>query len=166
MDEPKNPILRELPPPEKEVVAPRAGEPRQEDAPDHLSRPVLLERAAYLGRLARAGEGSASETLKQYPGHSIMLLYRGRSGEAELHENFADLFLVLDGRATLLTGGSIRDSRTTAPGEVRGAAIEGGARQELRAGDLAHVPRGLAHQMVVSGDDPVICLVVKIRQEP
>ncbi len=89
---------------------------------------------------------------------------RSRDGGAEQHARFADLFLVLDGRAALATGGAIKNAKTIAPGEVRGDAVEGGARQELRAGDMAHVPAGLPHQMLVAGDRPVTCLVVKIKQ--
>jgi quercetin dioxygenase-like cupin family protein len=55
---------------------------------------------------------------------------------------------------------------TIAPGEIRGAAVQGGTQQELRAGDLAHVPAGLPHQMLVSGDKFVTCLVLKIEQDP
>jgi quercetin dioxygenase-like cupin family protein len=49
---------------------------------------------------------------------------------------------------------------------MRAASIDGGTRQELRAGDVAHVPAGLPHQMLVSGDKSVTCLVVKIQENP
>jgi mannose-6-phosphate isomerase-like protein (cupin superfamily) len=158
-------ILNELVPAEKETDPAIAGTSnRRQDLLDHLSSAVLLERAAYLRKLAAVGDGSASETLKEYPQHCIMLLYRGRSGIAELHENFADLFFVLDGRAALVTGGTVVDAKMVAPGEVRGASVAGGVRQELRAGDVAHVPAGLPHQMLVAGDSSVTCLVLKIQQ--
>jgi mannose-6-phosphate isomerase-like protein (cupin superfamily) len=95
-----------------------------------------------------------------------MLSFRARDGEAELHENFADLFFVLDGRATLLTGGMVKGAETSGPGEIRGKSIEGGVRQELRAGDVAHVPAGVPHQMLVSGDKTFTAFVVKIEQQP
>jgi uncharacterized RmlC-like cupin family protein len=44
--------------------------------------------------------------------------------------------------------------------------VEGGARQELRAGDVAHVPAGVPHQMLVSGEQTISCLVVKIQENP
>lgn len=166
MDDFSKTILKELLPSEKLPPAPRAKKEKGDDALDHLPAPVLLERASYLKKLARASEGSASEVLKQYPQHAIHLLVRSRNGGAELHERFADLFFVLDGRATLLTGGTIADARTVAPGEMRGSTIQGGTQQELRAGDLAHVPAGLPHQMLVSGDKFVTCLVLKIEQDP
>ena len=133
---------------------------------DHWSPAVLLERATTLRKLARQGDGAASETLREYPGHCAMLLFRSRDGVAELHENFADLFYVLDGRATLVTGGTVTGAETIGPGEMRGVSIQGGARQELRAGDVAHVPAGLPHQMLVAGEKTFTCFVVKIQENP
>jgi mannose-6-phosphate isomerase-like protein (cupin superfamily) len=159
-------ILKELLPVEKEI-APRPAakhEPNQNHL-DHWSSAILLERAAYLRKLAKLSDGSASETLREYPRHAIMLLFRSRDGQAELHENFADIFHVLEGRATLLTGGTLSGAETIAPGELRGVSIDGGTRQELRAGDTAHVPAGLPHQMLVSGNKSITCLVVKIQEK-
>ena len=166
MDQISKAILRDLLPVETPIEPPRARAKKHPEAAvlDHLSSPVVLERAAYLRELARAGDGSASEVLKEYPQHAIHLLFRSRDGVAEQHENFADLFFVLQGRAALVTGGAIADAKTVAPGEVRGSAVVGGNRQELRVGDMAHVPAGLPHQMVVSGDVSVVCIVLKIEQ--
>jgi mannose-6-phosphate isomerase-like protein (cupin superfamily) len=144
---------------------PRPLKPRKEPGHlDHWSAAILLERAAYLRELARHSDGAASETLKEYPQHSTMLSFRSRDGQAELHENFADIFCVLEGRATLVTGGTLVGAAAIAPGELRGVAIEGGARQELRAGDVAHVPAGVPHQFLVSGEKTLTCFVVKIQE--
>jgi mannose-6-phosphate isomerase-like protein (cupin superfamily) len=133
---------------------------------DHWSAAVLLERADYLRKLAKHGDGSASETLKEYPRHCVMLSFRSRDGEAEVHENFADVFYVLNGRAVLVTGGTVAGARLIGPGETRGSAVEGGARQELRAGDVAHVPAGVPHQMLLGGEQTVTCMVLKIEEYP
>ncbi len=131
---------------------------------DHWTQAVLLERAAYLCKMAKVGDGSASETLKEYPQHCAMLSFRNRSGEAEMHERFADLFVVLSGTATLVTGGSVAGERTVAPGETRGVSIEGGVRQTLRAGDVAHVPVGTPHQMLLKGEETITSLVMKVQE--
>jgi mannose-6-phosphate isomerase-like protein (cupin superfamily) len=168
MDKIKNQILKELLPAEKDVAPPaasaRAGGKKPALHPDHWTSAVLLERAAYLHKLARQGDGSAGETLNEYPRHCAILSFRSRDGEAEIHENFADVFFVLEGRTTLVTGGTVAGARLTKPGETRGASIEGGARQELRAGDVAHVPAGLPHQMLVAGEQTVTCLVLKVQE--
>ena len=145
---------------EEELPAPSPrAEPR--NAADHWTRPILLERAAYLVKLARYGEGSASETIKEFPHYSVMLSVRSRSGEAEVHENFAHIFLVFDGSATLESGGTLVGSKHNRPGEIRG-----GTRCELRAGDVAHVPAGQPYQFLVGGERAVICLVIKVQETP
>jgi len=152
-------ILREV---VLDDIAPETRAPK--NPADHWSPAVLLERAAYLRKLARHGDGSASETLKEYPQHFVMLSFRSRSGEVEVHEKFADLFVVLAGAATLETGGVVTGARAIGPGETRGVSIEGGVRQALRAGDVAHVPAGTPHQMLLQGEDTITCLVVKVQE--
>ena len=84
---------------------------------DHWSSPVLLERVAYLHKLARFGDGTASEELKAFPGHNALLCVRQRSGMAEVDEECAQLFIVLEGRATMVTGCEIEETShaTTSP---------------------------------------------------
>jgi mannose-6-phosphate isomerase-like protein (cupin superfamily) len=170
MDKITKEILKELLPAEKDVAPPVASARAKGEKPalqlDHWSSAVLLERAAYLHKLAKQGDGSAGETLKEYPRHCAMLSFRSRDGEAEAHENFADVFYVLEGRAALVTGGTVAGARLVKPGETRGTSIEGGARQEMRAGDVAHVPAGLPHQMLVAGEQTVTCLVLKVEETP
>lgn len=131
---------------------------------DHWAQHILLERADYLRKMARAGNGSASETLREFPRRKAALTFRSRSGEVEVHEKFADLFYVLAGATTLVTGGKVAGARTIGPGETRGEAIEGGTRQELKPGDLVHVPAGTPHQMLLSGDQTVTYFILKIQE--
>lgn len=140
------------------------GANRQTMASEHWSPAELLERAKHLRQLAAQGEGSASETLDKYPGHYTMLAFRSRSGGGELHEHFADLFYILDGHATLTTGGAVVDPKTTAPGETRGASVKGGTSQELKAGDVVHIAAGVPHQMRVADGESVTYFVVKIQE--
>jgi len=137
---------------------------RQRNPVDHWTQAVLLERAAYLRKLAKHGDGSASETLQEFPQHRAMLSFRGRSGEVEIHDRFADLFVVLAGSATLVTGGVVTGARIIAPGETRGVSIEGGTHQAIRAGDVAHVPAGTPHQMLLKGEETLACLVMKVQE--
>jgi mannose-6-phosphate isomerase-like protein (cupin superfamily) len=152
-------ILKDL---NLDEVAPKPRAPM--NPVDHWTSPLLLERAAYLRKLAKHGDGSASETLKEYPQHFAMLSFRSRSGEVEVHERFADLFVVLAGGAILITGGTVTGARIVAPGETRGESIAGGTLQNLRPGDVAHVPAGTPHQMLLKGDETITSLVMKVRE--
>ncbi len=70
---------------------------------------------------------------------------RDGPGKSEVHLVDTDIFYVLDGAATLVTGGALVGGETTAPNEIRGSAIDGGAVQRLAKGDLIVVPRGTPH---------------------
>jgi mannose-6-phosphate isomerase-like protein (cupin superfamily) len=130
---------------------------------DHWTPAILKERALYLRKMAEHSQGWAAEKLADYEQHFPMLLYRNRDGEAEVHANFADLFYLIDGSATLLTGGKVIGARSTGPGEIRGDSIEGGTHQSLKPGDLIHVPVGVPHQMLVGGKTAT-CLIMKMQQ--
>lgn len=66
---------------------------------------------------------------------------------ASLHEAQAELFYVIDGAATLLTGGTLV-APTRTGSNLAGTGIEGGARQAFSKGDFLIVPSGLPHQFV------------------
>lgn len=131
---------------------------------DHWSKPELLERAKHLKELAAKGDGSASEILEKYPHHYTMLAFREKSGGGELHQNFADIFVFLDGHATVVTGGSLVDQKSTGPGEVRAKSVEGGTKQEVRAGDVVRIPAGMPHQTMVADGETVTYFVVKVEE--
>jgi len=131
---------------------------------DHWSTAELLERAKHLRDLAAKGDGSASETLEKYPHHYTMLAFRQHSGGGELHQNFADIFFILDGRARVLTGGNLADQKSSGPGEIRGKSVEGGTRQEVKAGDVVHIPAGMPHQMLLAEGESVTYYVVKVEE--
>jgi glc operon protein GlcG len=70
---------------------------------------------------------------------------RDKAGMAEVHHQDADIIYVIDGSATLVTGGSMVDGKTTAPDEVRGSAIAGGTSRRIAKGDVVVVPAGTPH---------------------
>jgi mannose-6-phosphate isomerase-like protein (cupin superfamily) len=131
---------------------------------DHWSSAELLERAKHLRQLAAQGDGSASETLEKYPNHYTMLAFRSRPGGGEVHQSFADLFYIVDGRASLVTGGEIVEPKTTVPGEIRGSSVKGGTRQDLQAGDVVHIPAGMPHQMLLEEGQTVTYFVLKAQE--
>ena len=123
----------------------------------------MLEWAKHLKELA-AEKGSASETLEKYPHHYTMLAFRNRSGGGEVHQNYADVFYILDGHATLVTGGEVVEPKSTGPGETLGTSVKGGSRQDLRTGDVVHIPASMPHQMVLGEGETVTYFVIKVEE--
>jgi mannose-6-phosphate isomerase-like protein (cupin superfamily) len=108
--------------------------------------------------------GSAFETLDTYPGSYTMLSVRNKTGGAELHEHYADIFFVVDGEATLTSGGTVVDPKTTAPGEARGSAVSGGVEQKLGKGDVVHIPPNTPHQLSIPKGKSFTYFVVKVKE--
>ena len=104
----------------------------------------------------------ATEQLGQFGNHSVMIAYREGSGEAELHEIQADVFVIQAGQATLIVGGSIIGGNNTGPGEIRGTSISGGEKRKMVAGDIVHIPSKTPHQVVLEGSKPFTYVIVKI----
>jgi glc operon protein GlcG len=70
---------------------------------------------------------------------------RDSAGKAEVHDRDTDIIYVLEGSATFVTGGRVVDGQATAPGETRGASIDGGDLRALSKGDVVIVPEGTPH---------------------
>jgi glc operon protein GlcG len=101
--------------------------------------------------------------LLETAGYKVHASRRGGPGEAEVHVRDTDVIYVLEGTATLVTGGRVVGGREVAAGEIRGASIEGGVDRRLAAGDVVVVPNGTPHwfQRV---EAPVVYYVVKVTE--
>ena len=83
--------------------------------------------------------------LVEVDNYKVHASHRDGSGQAEVHATETDIIYVVDGTATLVTGGTVPDAKTTAPDELRGAAIVGGETRHLAKGDVAIIPKGVPH---------------------
>lgn len=104
----------------------------------------------------------ASESLAKWGNHLLMVAHREGSGEAELHETQADVFIVESGQASLIVGGTVVDPKTTAPHEVRGSSIKDGVTKQLGPGDIVHIAAKTPHQMIVAAGKQITYAVVKV----
>jgi len=105
----------------------------------------------------------ATQNLSNYGNHLAMVAHREASGQAELHVHTVDVFVIETGEGTVVVGGTIPDGKTTAPGEVRGANVEGGSKHAVAAGDVVHIPANTPHQMLVDAGKEVTYFVVKVE---
>ena len=94
--------------------------------------------------------------------YMIHASHREKDGIAEIHTLDADLVYVLDGSATLVTGGSAPDAKVTEPNELRGSAIVGGESRRVVKGDVIVIPAGVPH-MFTEVQGPLDYYVVKVR---
>ncbi|HEV2494449.1 MAG TPA: cupin domain-containing protein [Terriglobia bacterium] len=94
--------------------------------------------------------------------YAILCGRRDRPGEVETHALDTDVFYVVEGSATFVTGGTAIDSKASAPNEMRGARIEGGETRTLSKGDVLVIPKGIPHWFK-SVEPGFLYFVVKVR---
>jgi mannose-6-phosphate isomerase-like protein (cupin superfamily) len=106
------------------------------------------------GYLYPSGEGN----------FSVMTARRDHGGDSELHRNYTDVFYIVKGSATFVTGGKMVNPRQIGPGEMRGSGVAGGKTWHLSTGDVIVIPAGTPHwfKQVSSA---VLYFVVKVRRE-
>ena len=131
--------------------------------PDRYSPAELMAMEQKLAQKKDAS-GTATETLKKYSTDYSMLAFRSQSGKAELHEKFADFYVVVDGSATLVSGGTMVKGAPSAPGEVRGDSIEGGKEMKLKKGDIVHIPANIPHQLTLAKGDTFRYFIIKVQE--
>lgn len=70
---------------------------------------------------------------------------RTAAGQVEVHEKETDIFYVVDGEATFVTGGRMIGGKQTRPSQWLGERIEGGETHHLAKGDVITIPAGTPH---------------------
>ena len=114
----------------------------------------------YIGRGAVAAAFAKGMPLLEVDGYKIHASRREGPGLAEVHDWETDVVYVLEGSATVVTGGAVVDGKITEPGQIRGATIRGGDTRRIGKGDVVVIPAGVPHWFKeVSG--PLTYFVVK-----
>jgi quercetin dioxygenase-like cupin family protein len=92
----------------------------------------------------------------------VMGLRRHGPGEVEVHDTDTDIFYVLEGHATFVTGGTLTGGKHTAADEIRGGTLAGGETHHLAQGDVIVIPKGVPHWFK-EVPDSIEYFVVKVR---
>jgi mannose-6-phosphate isomerase-like protein (cupin superfamily) len=91
---------------------------------------------------------------------------RTAAGSAEVHAEFTDVWYVIEGAATLVTGGTVVGGAVTAPGETQGQSIKGGSSRTMRKGEFAVIPAGVPHWVSSIEGKEFLYIVVKMPRLP
>jgi mannose-6-phosphate isomerase-like protein (cupin superfamily) len=93
----------------------------------------------------KAGQPTVIEHILELAPYGANLEYRTSVGPAAVHEKEAELFYVIDGSATLTTGGKLANEKRTNAENFTGTGIEGGKSQAVAKGDFVIVPENTPH---------------------
>ena len=86
-----------------------------------------------------------AQSMIQLAPYNVSLEYRAAVANAAVHETEAELFYVVDGSATLVTGGKLTKENRTNAANLTGSGIEGGMSRRVAKGDFIMVPEGVPH---------------------
>jgi mannose-6-phosphate isomerase-like protein (cupin superfamily) len=99
----------------------------------------------YVGHDKVAEALAKGGNLVKAPDLTVLGSYRNSSGQVEVHDKETDVFYVIDGGATFVTGGTMVGGKTSGPGQIRGTDIQGGQIHHLIKGDVIVIPAGIPH---------------------
>ena len=128
------------------------------------SQNMQVQLADLLAKSKTAPGGGSNVKLGEYKTHFLRLVGLTSNGGAEVHPHYDDVIVVIGGSATLVTGGTVVDPHTGKDDEVQGSAIQGGNSQKIAPGDVAHIPAGTPHQLLIGTGGQFTAFVVKVRE--
>lgn len=75
----------------------------------------------------------------------VVLAQRRESGPAEYHDRTNHVFIMEEGEATLVIGGTPVNAKRTAPDQMRAPSMDGGTIYHLKKGDVITIPAKTWH---------------------
>lgn len=109
-----------------------------------------------------AGQPMFTQRMVSLPPYAANLEHRTATAPPSLHEKTAELFYVVEGAATLVTGGQLVDEKRSNAANLTGSAITGGETRPIAKGDLFLVPQSTPHQILVPEAGEVIVISVHV----
>lgn len=113
--------------------------------------PKLFSSAADVAKLIAEAKAERKEQpqitkrILSLAPYNANLEYRASVGPASVHETEAEVFYVIEGSATMITGGKLTKETRTNPANLTGTGIEGGTPRPVAKGDFIVVPEATAH---------------------
>ena len=131
--------------------APAGGRGGPPPTPTNLTKGTAMTDAElHAMMIAKVGNDRASVsnrvfTLAGQMPYTVNVEHRTNQAQgAAIHNAEAELFYVIDGSATMVTGGTLVGG-TTNGANVAGTSIDGGVSTKLGKGDFLIVPKGVPH---------------------
>jgi mannose-6-phosphate isomerase-like protein (cupin superfamily) len=93
----------------------------------------------------KPGQQMLSQRIVGLAPYNANLEYRVAVANASLHEKEAEMFYVIEGSGTVVTGGTLTKETRANAANKSGAGIENGVVREISKGDFVMVPENTPH---------------------
>ncbi len=131
--------------------------PAPQPTRDYISAAEVAALEAQAKTDRKAGQALVAQRLLTLAPYAANLEYRASVGPAAVHEKEAEIFYVVDGSATFVTGGKLTGETRPNPTNLSGSGIEGGTPRKVSKGDFFLVPENTPHWF--SAIDGVVVLM-------
>jgi len=111
----------------------------------YTSAAGIVALTANAKSIRKEGDHNVVQPILQLAPYTTNLEYRASVGPATVHEHEAEIFYVIDGSATMVTGGKLVNQTRTNAENLSGTAIEGGMSRPIGKGDFIMVPENTPH---------------------
>ena len=146
-----------------------------------LTRATLLTVAVLIA--AAVSRGSGVPAAVHYIGHDkvtqvmskggpivsdpglVVLAQRREAGLVEYHEHTNHVFIMVEGEATMVVGGTMVEAKRTAPDQMRAPSLQGGTTYHLSKGDVITIPAKTPHWFKEVPTKTVAYYAVNIESE-
>lgn len=95
----------------------------------------------------------------------VVLAQRRESGAVEYHDHTNHVFVMVEGEATLVVGGTMVDPKRTAPDQMRAPSVNGGTTYHMSKGDVITIPAKTPHWFKEVPTKTVAYYAVNIESE-
>ena len=95
----------------------------------------------------------------------VVLANRRTSGEVEYHDHTNHVFVIVEGEATLIVGGTMVQPKRTAADQMRAPSAEGGTTYHLSKGDVITIPAKTPHWFKEVSTKTIAYYAVNIESE-
>jgi mannose-6-phosphate isomerase-like protein (cupin superfamily) len=95
----------------------------------------------------------------------VVLAQRREVGPAEYHDRTNHVFIMVEGEATMVVGGTMVEPKRTAPYQMRAPSIDGGTTYHLSRGDVITIPAKTPHWFKEISTKTVAYYAVNIESE-
>ena len=122
----------------------------QQAAPTDRTKATHYRAADLQAALAKLPADRPSSSVRVFTLDPYAVGVEQRQPQAQTatsHADRAELFYVIDGTGTMVTGGTIPDGKANGV-NTQGTSINGGTRINFSKGDFIMVPSGVPHQFV------------------
>lgn len=133
-----------------------------------LAAPALAADVVYQpnGVNAPQPDGGLANPVLTAERTKTFVIARDKAGDTELHLEGIDNLVVLEGEATLVYGGDMKDAHMITEGEFRGSSLLGDTKSiEIKKDDIVQIPAGMAQWIKPHGQIRYVVFRVPGRKD-